>query len=1054
MSKPNIRFSVATLPKQIPPFYDNRRYTFQRVQHQSQRLVIKSAQTGQGSADAISSLRHEYELLQDLDLPGVVKVCALIEENHTLEMVMEDAGEQNLAARVASGPLPTADLIEVASQLAQALAGLHAAGIVHRNIHPANIAWDAAACKASLLDFQAAMPLAAPPADQPGLAHPEGELAYMSPEQTGRTGRTVDARSDLYSLGATLYELATGRPPFTAGDPVELVHAHLARRPRPPHAVHAGVSPVLSAIILKLIEKEPERRYPGAESLLADLREAGRQWSQTGELAPFPLAGRDLPRRLSVPDKLYGRNAESEALRLAFDRACAGQRELVLVTGVPGIGKSALVRQLQEEVIGQRGRFVAGKFDQLQSNVPFAGLRQAFRALVRQLLTEPEAVLAAWCARIQEAAAPNGQVLLDLIPEIGRMLGPQPPLTELGPVEAKNRFIQVFTSFLDLFARPGQPLVMFLDDLQWMDAASLQLVEQWMVGGSGSLLLIGAYRDTEVGPAHPLAQALAALRESGVRLSSVHVAGIGLEEVRTLLADTLGQASDDCAALAGLVLAKTAGNPFFIRRLLHSLHLEGLIRFDPQSLAWRWDMDEVGRAPVGDNVLDLMVQSIARLPEATRHLLQVAACVGHAFEVGRLADATERSHAAAMDELRPALDDGLLLPAGDAGRAPDLMRFVHDRVQQAAYSLLDARQRQAIHLDIGRRLLAHAPPGQLEARLFEIVDQLDLGEALIADPAERLRLAQLNLAAGRKAKASAAYQAAFDYLDVGVRQLPVGAWEEHAALAYGIHRELAECAYLSGRHAQAERLVDIALEHAPSEVARADLYSLRVLAATVAGDWDGALRWGREGLAIFGHAWPLEGLLEANDAEAQAVMRNVGARRIEDLVREPEVADETTRACMRLLSLLGPPAYFSGSDVLTFLVTRSTNLSLLHGPSVYSAYAYVFYGAIHNARTGEYDVGHAFGKLALALAQRFGNRAEESRTVEVFGLVVHAWRERLRDSLSKMKEGHRAGVESGELAYAAFNLCGVLINGLPAGMPLPGLLADAAVAIDFISLTC
>ncbi|WP_224369046.1 ATP-binding protein [Hyalangium versicolor] len=458
-----------------------------------------------------------------------------------------------------------------------------------------------------------------------------------------------------------------------------------------------------------------------------------------------------------------------------------------------------------------------------------------------------------------------------------------------------------------------------------------------------------------------------------------------------------------------------------------------------------------------------MAQAIERLPEETKTLLQVGACIGHRFDLGTLAELSGRSRTTATSELWPALQDGLVLPLRSAYKAPrrpglldqrliglpGMVQFVHDRVQQAAYSLLSEERRRALHLNIGRQLLKGASNGQLEEQLFEIVDQLNLGEALIAERAEHLRLVELNLAAGRKAKASAAYQAAFEYLTVGRRHLPERAWEELPELTFALHRELAECAYLTGQHATAEEQIQTALDHAPSKIAKADLYSLRVLAATVAGDWLRALRWGREGLAVFGLEWPLEGLADATEAETTWVMRNVGQRRIEDLANEPEVDDEETRACMRLVSILGPPAYFFGADVLPFLVTRGANLSLLHGPSPYSAYAYVFYGAIHNARTGAYDVGYAFGKLALSLARRFGNRAEESRTLEVFGLVVQPWKAPVRDSLPLLREGYRAGVESGELAYAAFNLVSVLINGLPAGVPLADLLADADVAIDF-----
>lgn len=1042
-----------------------RGHSVYRVRTEAQSVVLKLTATRAPKADAIASLRHEYELLRERDLPGTVKVLELARAGEGLALLMNDAGQKNLADRVVGAPLFTGEFLEVAVQLSEAVTRLHEARIVHRDITPVNVVWDEASRRVTLVDFGIATTLAALAVESATAALLEGTLPYISPEQTGRTGRTVDSRTDLYSLGATFYELLAGTPPFPLQDPVELVHAHIARRPRPLHEFNPDVPLGVSRIVSKLLEKEPEQRYQTAAALAIDLGEARTQWRRAGAIVPFPLALHDVSRELSIPDRLYGRDEELRTLHDAFARACRGSRELVLVTGTPGIGKSALVGQLARPAAERSGLYLAGKFDQLQRSVPFSGLSHAFRVLVRQLVSEPEPVLARWRERIDAAVTPNGQLLVEVVPELASILGPQPPVAELGALEAKNRFQLVFARFLSVFARPEHPLVLFLDDLQWVDAASLQLLEQW-IGDTDNhhLLLVGAYRDNEVGRSHPLALSLAGLRDAGSRVRQIHLGPIGRDDVAQLTADALNQDVVSTRPLADLLIQKTAGNPFFVRRLLHLLHAQGLVRFAPESHAWRWDLTDLERAPLTDNVLDLIVQTIDRLPESTRTLLQVAACIGHRFDLRTLAEVSGHSRTSATDQLWPALEDGLLVPIRETYKAPrrtgpledsldalpGTVQFVHDRVQQAAYSLLTEERRQALHLNIGRRLLLSATDtSALDDRLFDIVDQIDLGEALIVDPVECLRLIELNLAAGRKAIASAAYQAGFDYLTVAMRHLPERAWETQPELTFAVHRELAECAYLTGQHATAEELIVAALEHAPSKVAKADLYTLRALAGTVAGDMQRALHWGREGLAVFGHAWPLEGLPAANEAEVTAVMRNLGDRRIEDLVNEDEVADEETRACMRLLSILGPPAYFFGTDVLTFVVTRATNLSLRHGPSAYSAYAYVFYGALHNARTGEYDVGYAFGTLALALARRFGNRAEESRTLEVFGLLVHPWKAPLRDSLPLLRDGFRAGVESGELAYAAFNLNSVLINGLPASVPLADLLADADVAIEF-----
>ncbi len=605
--------------------------------------------------------------------------------------------------------------------------------------------------------------------------------------------------------------------------------------------------------------------------------------------------------------------------------------------------------------------------------------------------------------------------------------------------------------------------MLFLDDLQWVDAASLQLLEQWVSDvASHHLLVIGAYRDNEVGPSHPLTLSLSGLRDMGCDLYTIHLTPLGSSAVAQLAADTFSENPARLQFLADVIIRKSAGNPFFLRRLLHLMHAQGLFRFVSDSRRWTWDESEIERAPISDNVLDLMVLAIGRLPPPAKRLLETGACIGYRFELSTLAELTDLSPMAVTEQIWPAIEDGLVVPAQntynlarrvaslDEGTGPGqaTLEFAHDRVQQAAYGLLSEHNRQALHHAIGRRLLDRAGD-DLDAKLFEIVDQFDLGEAHVVDAAERDSLIELNLAAGRKAKASAAYRAAFEYLTVARRHLPERAWDDRLDLTFTVHRELAESAYLAGEHATAEELVETSLGHASSKVAKAELYGLRVLAATVAGDWTQALRWGREGLAVFGLEWPLEGLADAIAAEAAAVMKNLGTRKIEDLIDEPDVEDAGIRASMDLLSLLGAPAYFSGADVLTFIVSRAVNLSLIHGPSQYSAFAYVFYGGIHNTRTGQYDIGYAFGKLALAMAHRFGNRAEECRTVEVFGVLVHHWKAPLRDGLPLLKEGFRAGVESGETAFAAFNLNSVLINGLPSGLPLKDLLADAEIALDF-----
>jgi predicted ATPase/signal transduction histidine kinase/CheY-like chemotaxis protein len=1065
--KPDGRLAISGLSaadlSKLPPIHSGPRHKLVRYGRLEAAVVVKCDAAEPASESAAASLRREFELLRDITLPGTVRVLGLVETGSGLALAMEDAGDSNLAQRIQSAPLSLTAFLDTSVQLAEAVARLHGVRIIHRDIHPGNVVWHSEREVATLCDFAIARTLPALVMESPNPNRLEGTLPYMSPEQTGRTGRAVDWRADLYSLGATFFAMLTGGPPFVGHDAAALVHAQIARLPPQPHAINAQVPLALSRIVLKLLEKDPEQRYQSAAALAEDLREAKRQWAQSATIAPFPLASHQVPRGLSIPDKLYGRDEELRSLTDAFVRTCAGGRELMLVTGGPGIGKSALVDHLHASVRHRPGYYAAGKFDQLQRSVPFSGLAQALRGLVRQLLTESEAALDTWRARIEEAVGPNGQLLIALMPELERLLGAQPPVPEVGPLESRNRFHLVVTRFLRVFARPEHPLVLFLDDLQWIDAASLQLLEQWVSdAASHNLLVIGAYRDSEVGPSHPLALSLTKLRDAGCEIHKIHLKELGPSAVAQLAADTFGEDVARTRLLADLIIRKSAGNPFFVRRLLHLMHAQGLFRFLPDSRRWAWDESEIERAPIADNVLDLMMLAIDRLPPSARDLLETGACIGHQFELGTLAELTHISPKAVLEQLWPAIEDGLLVPIHETHELAPLagsfdegassfkssLRFAHDRVQQAAYGLLSEQRRQALHHAIGRQLLDLAGD-RFDENLFEIVDQFALGEALVVDDAERRSLIDLNLAAGRKAKASAAHRAAFEYLTVARRHLGPRAWDDRPDLSFAVHRELAESAYLAGEYATAEELVETCLARAPSKVAKAELYGLRVVAATIATDWSRALRWGREGLSVFGLEWPMEGLAGAIGDEVAAVMKNVGERKIEALVDEPDVEDADIRASMHLLSLLGAPAYFSGAEVLAFLVSRAVNLSLVHGPSPYSAFNYVLYGGIHNALTGQYDVGYAFGKLALAMAQRFGNRAEECRTLEVFGVLVHHWKAPLRDGLPLLREGFRAGVESGELAFAAFNLNSILINALPSGLPLSELLEEAAVTLDF-----
>ncbi len=669
--------------------------------------------------------------------------------------------------------------LRVAIGAAAALGKVHQRGLVHKDIKPANILVDDATGEVRLTGFGTASRLTR----ERQAPHPPetiaGTLAYMAPEQTGRMNRSIDSRSDLYALGVTFYHLLTGALPFTAADPVEWVHCHLAKRPVAPAERQHDIPGALSSIVMKLLAKTAEARYQTAVGLERDLRRCQTAWTAQHRIDDFPLGERDTPDRLLIPETLYGRQREVDMLLAAFDRCVhGGAPELVLVSGYSGIGKSSVVNELQPVLVPPRGLFASGKFDRYKREIPYSTLAQAFQSLIRMLLGKSDADLASWRDALRGALGANARLIADLVPEVVSILGEPPPVPELPPRDAQRRFQMVVRQFIGVFARPEHPLALFLDDLQWLDAATLDLLED-LVSRSDlrHLLLIGAYRDNEVTAAHPLMRTLEAIRSTGA-VQDITLAPLTPDDVGALVADAIRGDATQAAPLAALVHAKTDGNPFFVIQFLHVLADEGLLAFDHEHARWSWDLGGIHAKRYTDNVVELLARKLTRLPLDTQDALRRLACLGHGADDARLAivlgTSEEHVHWALWEAVRQHLID----------RIERSYTFVHDRVQEAAYALLTEQSRADAHLTIGRLLAAHTPADKRDEAIFEIVNQLNRGASLITSPAEREELAELNLTAGKRAKSASAYASALTYLTAGAAMLPEDAWERRQELAF------------------------------------------------------------------------------------------------------------------------------------------------------------------------------------------------------------------------------------------------------------------------------
>ena len=906
--------------------------------------------------------------------------------------------------------------LRVAAGVTSAIAELHRRDLVHGNLAPQLILTDPLTGASAV---KGAAGRGGAPASLAAVRRRDDALAYIAPEQSGRMNRPVDSRSDLYSVGVIFYELLTGAPPFRAQDALEWVHCHIARLPRSPAEVVPSIPAVLAGIVMKLLAKTAEDRYQTAAGLRADLDACLAQWHAGRGLHPFALGAGDIPDSLLIPQALYGRERDLETLRRAFARVIdPGGAELVAIAGYSGIGKTSLVRELHKIVVRDHGLFVSGKFDQYRRNVPYATLVEAFRDLIQQILSASEARIAGWRRDLVTALGVNARLVVDMIPQLALIVGEPPPVPDLPLSEAEHRFGMVFQQFVGVFARREHPLVLFLDDLQWADVGSLKLLERILTDAdTRHLLVLGAYRDNEVTAPHPLLSTLDALRAGPASPATITLGALSAGDVTRLLADTLRTDTARVEPLSRLVFDKTAGNPFFAIQFLLALHRERLLEFDRDARAWQWDLDRIREKGYSDNVVDLMVRKLVTLPAPTQQALRLAACIGNRFDPATLPSISALTEDEAERAVQDGMRDGLLLGAADGTAS-----FLHDRVQQAAYSLIPEDERPAVHLGIGRLLLARSTPAEIEERLFDLVGQFALGAALLTDPVERHRVARLHLAAGTKAKASTAYASALSHLAAGARLLAADAWRTDYELAYALHREMAEVEYLSSNYARSKELIDLVVANARSTLDRAQLYNILIVQYTLLARYRDAIETGREALRLLGVHVPDRDFRAAFEAELITYRRLLRGRPLATLADDPELVDPERRVALELLSNMVVPARYTDSALFGLVSILNVNFSLEFGPTAKSTVGYSAFGMVLNAAMNEYREAYELGDLALRIATRFADLAQKCQACFMLGHYLSPWVQHLEAADDFLEAGYRDGLASGEMQWTGYTL--------------------------------
>lgn len=997
------------------------------------------------SPASLYRLAHEFGLRDELEADWAVRPLRLERDRGRTTLMLEDPGGEPLA-RLMDAPLEVNHFLRLAIGTATALDKVHQRGLLHKDIKPTNIMVGCADGRVRLMGFGIASRLSRErqaPEPPDAIA---GTLAYMAPEQTGRMNRSIDARSDLYALGITFYQMLTGVLPFSAPDPMGWVHCHIARQPVPPSERLESIPAPVSAIILKLLAKTPEDRYQTAGGVEWDLRKCLTDWEARHAIGDFPLGLQDKPDRLLIPEKLYGRDLEIATLLACFDRVInTGTPEVVLVSGYSGIGKSSVVNELHKMLVHRSGLFASGKIDQYKRDIPYAMLVQAFRSLVQTLLSKNDVELLNWRRALLEVLGPHGRLMIELIPELKLIIGDQPPVPELpSQQQAQRRFQIVFRRFIGAFARPEHPLALFLDDLQWVDTATLDLLKDMLAQSDlQHLMLIGAYRDYEVAASHPLMRTLDEIKTAGRPVAMITLAPLSRDHLGQLVADAFRCDSEYVTPLGDLVHDKTGGNPLFAIQFLRSLAEDHLIGFDHEGSRWTWDLDLIHGKEYTDNIIDLMVRKLTRLPSDIRTVLQQLACLGNSAAITTISMVL----AIAEDQVDAALLAARRLELVE--RTGNQYRFVHDRIQEAAYSLVPEELRKETHLHIGRLIAANTPRESLETAVFDIVNQLNRGVSLITLPEECKKLAELNLLAGKRAKSSTAYASALSYFTAGAALLPEDCWHHQRETAFSLELHRGECEFLTGMLAEAEKRLQALSALATGPVERANVASLRIDLYVTLDESARAVAVGLDCLQHLGIDWSPHPTVEEARREYGLIWSTLGDRRIEGLVEQPSLDDPTYLAALDVLTKLTVPAMYTDVNLLSLVSCRAVNLCLENGICDASSIAFSVLGFVAGPYFRDYQAGFRFGQLGFDLVEKHGLKRFQSRIYFNFGSLVIPWTRHVLDGRSLVRRAFETANQDGDLNFQAYCYAHLNTNLLAAGDSLEEVQGEAERGLSF-----
>jgi predicted ATPase/putative methionine-R-sulfoxide reductase with GAF domain len=1005
------------------------------TQPDNQPTILKILKENYPSVSDLTRYKQEYEITSSLKVDNTIKSYDLQRHENSLVMFLEDFGGQSLDLLLSQCQLSPEEFLIIAIQITEGLAAIHNANIIHKDINPSNIVYDRQTQKLKIIDFGIATHLSQEIQTFCSPYQLEGTLAYIAPEQTGRMNRKLDYRSDFYSLGVTFYELLTNKLPFATTDPMELVHCHIAQRPLPPHEITSDIPLAISNIVIKLLAKTPEERYQSAWGIKADLETCLNQLQSQGKILPFSLGKMDIFEKFQIPQKLYGREQEITQLLTTFERVIQGTKEIILISGYSGIGKTALVNEIHKPITEQKGQFIRGKFEQLQGDIPYSAIAKAFQDLIYTVLSEPEVILQNWKTKLLKALDGNGQIIIDIIPEVAKIIGQQHPVETLSKTENQNRFHRVFKRFMNVFLTKEHPLVIFIDDLQWADLPSLNLIEQLISDTDIQYcLLIGAYRDNEVSSTHPLRRTLEKIQQAKVTINPIILKPLKINHVNQLISDTMICSTELTKPLAKLIFKKTNGNPFFLSQLLYSLYQEKLLRLNigqsflnsednPQGY-WQWDIKQIEKVSLTDNVIELMVNKIKKIDYQTQQVIKLAACIGHEFNLKILALLNQKYQILTARELQSALDMGLIIPLDNNYKVPLLLdleelsnnqaenslsvcyKFLHDRVQQASYSLISEEEKREVHLEIGRLLLKNIQEDDLHNHLFDIVNHFHKGANLITKQSEKNELAKLNLQAAKKAKASTAYGVALRFLEESLALLGNNSWKNQYQLTLEIQIELLETLYQNTQWERMKELSTDVLEKVTNILDRVKIYELEILSYYAQFQPDIAIKVALIALEQLGikidqnqkcvTERKIKNKIKQQTKSLKLLLQD---KKVEDLVDLPKMTDPYKLAAISVMQKVTTALATTNFALFVEVVLIQLNFCLNYNNPPQAAATYSLYGVLLCGIIEDLDFGYQFGQLSMALLERDNITKIEPFIIHEYCGCIMYWKEHINQKI-------------------------------------------------------